>query len=175
MRSRGKECVRALARIALLAALAGLLLPRGAHAQEHDITVPDGPVENPMYPPTSTYSLDSTYDRWWHEVAECEGIELPTYYVLVRYVQINYAYFDLPADDPSPPGQVILGHSFTHEWQMFIAIPYRFDPEIVMHEMAHFLLYWARIANGGHPAKYFDGRCGFHQLYSRPASVASRR
>lgn len=161
-RARRWDRLRVLAFILLVLAL---FLPELVRAQVHDIDVPAGPVVNPIYPATSRYYLDSTYDRWWHEVADCEGVPLPDIYQLVRYVLINYAYFDLPADDPAPPGSGILGHSFVAEWQMFIAIPYRYDPEVVKHEMMHFLLYWARRANGGHPAMYFNGRCGFFASY----------
>lgn len=163
-RRRWVECARAILRLALLAAAVALLAPRSAHAQGHDIDVPSNLLVNPLYAPTSTYYNDSTYDRWWHEVADCEGVELPSFYVIVRYVQINYPYFDLP-EDPSPPGSVTLGHAFAKEWQMFVAITHRFDEVVVKHEMAHFLLYWAHIANGGHPARYFDGHCGFAATY----------
>lgn len=160
--------------IALLLLVLALFLPELVRAQTHDIEVPEGPVINPMYPATSRYFLDPMYDRWWHEVAACEGLALPDVYQLVRYVQINYAYFDLPADDPAPPGSGILGHSFVAEWQMFVAIPYRYDEEVVKHEMTHFLLYWARIAYGGHPRQYFSGRCGFSERYVGPRMATLR-
>lgn len=172
--SRSVECLRSIVRIAVLAAAVALLAPRTARAQSHDIDVPSNLRVNPMYGATSTYLLDSTYDRWWHEVAACEGIELPTYYAIVRYVQINYPYFDLP-ESPSPKGEVTLGHAFVREWQMYIAIPYRWDEAVVKHEMAHFLLYWAHIANGGHPNPYFDGHCGFAATYDKsPHKIAVR-
>ena len=163
--SRWLECTRAILRIALIALLLGILLPRGARAQAHDISVPNMPVVNPMYPQTSTYLADSTYDRWWHETAACLDVPLPPFYLLVKFVQINYPYFDLPADEPAPPGEGILGHSFVTEWQMFVAIGYRWTREVITHEMAHFLLFWARKARGGHPARYFNGRCGFYAKY----------
>lgn len=175
-RARAVDRVRSVLQLALVLLLLALFLPEMVQAQDHDIAVPDRPVVNPMYAQASGYQLDSTYDRWWHEVAACEGVELPDFYVLVRYVQINYPYFNLPADAPLPDGKVFAGYSFVHEWQMYVAIPYRLDPEAVKHEMAHFLLFWAHIANGGHPIKYFDGRCGFFQTYlgSRSAVAAGR-
>lgn len=162
---RWLECVRAILRLALLAAAVALLAPRSAHAQTHDLVVPEQQLVNPMYPATSKYFNDSTYDRWWHEVADCEGLRLPSFYVIVRYVQVNYPYFELP-EAPAVPGSVTVGYSFVREWQIYIAIPYRLDEEIVKHEMTHFLLYWARITpRGGHPLRYFDGHCGFTETY----------
>lgn len=178
--ARWVECARAILRIALLALCLALVAPRRAHAQLHDISVPDVPVVNPMFRQTSTYVPDSTYETWWRETAACLGVELPSYHLLVKFLQINYPYFDLPVDDPAPPGQGILGHSFVTEWQMFVAIAYRENREVITHEMAHFLLYWAGIAIGGHPARYFGGRCGFTATYRgitdpKAGSTASTR
>lgn len=171
---RWVECVRAILRLALLAAAIALLAPRSAHAQEHDLLVPEGKLVNPMYGEMSSYLSDSTYDRWWHEVAECEGLELPSFYVIVKWVQVNYPYFQL-AGEPLPAGEAALGRSFLKEWQIYIAIPYRFDEAVIKHEMTHFLLYWARIARGGHPAKYFDGHCGFTATYITPPHKTALR
>jgi hypothetical protein len=164
-RRRWVDQARAILQLAFAVLLLSLFLPELVRAQEHDIEVPDTAVTNPQYAETSRYYIDATYDRWWHEVAACEGIELPDYYVLVRYIQINYAYFNLQGDERAAAGSAYLGYSFVDEWQMFVAISYRYDEEVVKHEMAHFLLFWARIAKGGHPARYFNGRCGFGDRY----------
>lgn len=158
----------------LVLGLLALFLPELVRAQEHDLDVPDTAVSNPMYEATSRYYLDATYDRWWHEVAACQGIELPDSYVLVRYVQVNYAWFNLTGKEAAAAGSAYAGYSFVREWQMFVAIPYRNDEEVVKHEMTHFLLYWAHIAYGGHPAQYFSGRCGFTARYVGTRTAALR-
>lgn len=173
-RVRAVDRVRSILQLALVLLLLALFLPELVQAQEHDIEVPDTAVTNPRYPETSRYYIDAMYDRWWHEVASCEGLKLPSYYVLVRYVQINYPYFNLQGDRRATAGSVYLGYSFVEEWQMFVAITRRFDEEVVKHEMVHFLLFWAGIAKGGHPAKYFGGRCGFGARYEGPRTALSR-
>lgn len=164
-------------RAILLTAFALATLGGRANAQEHDLTVPSDLKISPMYGDATLYFPDSTYDLWWHEVAACEGLQLPSYYVLVRWVEVNYPYF-IVDEDPPPPGNVTLGHSFMRDLEVYIAAPYRRDPVIIWHEMTHFLLYWNRIAAGGHPMPYFDGHCGFGPTYNdtprrKPDRIAS--
>jgi hypothetical protein len=142
----------------------------------HRFAVPDTLARvSVMLPIVSEYLMTEEYDRWWHEIAECEGLWLPIDYMRVRYFQVNAVHF-YDKDHPSLFRGIdgvtyvnwAVGTSYLAEGAMFIALPNREEPYVVKHEMLHFLLYWNGIPPGKdqHPAPYYT-QCGMSIVYQR--------
>lgn len=169
------ECARAILRLAFLAGAMALLAPRGAGSQMRTFRVrADVAMIDTAFPASSSYIPDKVYDRWWHEIAECEGLPLPPFYALVRWHQINASFF---ADSAGAAVEEKAGAniswfaavSYLNTWQTFVALPYRYVEEVIKHEMLHWLLRWHAAITQGHPSPYF-GRCGVYEKYPHSKS-----
>lgn len=128
-----------------------------------------------VLPMVSEYLPPADYDRWWHEIAACEGLSLPPRYVRVRFFQVNAVHFynrDQPYVSRDPlTGKALKGWSIGQSYLtlgiVFFALPHKDEELVVKHELLHFLLYWAAVPageNGGHPKPYFQ-RCGMTSFY----------
>lgn len=165
------------------ALLAHLFAASDLHAQqavgmsiEHTIVVPDTLARvSPLLPLSSEYLPGDDYDRWWHEIADCEGLRLPSDYGRVRFFQVNAVHF-YDRDHPSlfwRDGVLMvrwaIGQSFPWEAVIFVALPYRLDRLVVEHEMLHMLISWNGIPPGEdlHPLPYY-ARCGMEVQYHAP-------
>lgn len=165
----------AILRLAFLVFALAIIGPAIAGAQLHTFRVPKAlAMVDTTFPGSSSYIPDKVYDRWWHEIADCEGLTLPPLYSSVRWYQINALVFadsvTASADETAgKPVSWLAAGSYLLELQIFVALPYRYTEEIIKHEMLHWLLFWNGISMGGHPAPYY-GRCGVRERYSPPAT-----
>lgn len=175
--------MRWLARFAARLWFVFVLLPAierelGAQAPPiaHHFAVPDtsGRIA-PYLPLVGEYLPLEEYDRWWHEIAQCEQLALPNDYVRIRFFQVNAAHF-YDQDRPSlfwKDGTLwvswAIGQSYLDEGVIFMALPYRREERVVKHEMLHFLLFWNRVPPGKnlHPMPFY-GVCGMSISYERP-------
>jgi hypothetical protein len=112
------------------------------------------------------------YEKWWREIANCQGLPLPGAYKHVRWYHINALFFAdareaLEADLAGRRIEWALGKSYTFEYQIFVALPYKFDEQVIKHEMLHFLLLWdGQPLSPVHPKPYY-ARCGMAPEYQR--------
>lgn len=125
-----------------------------AHA-EHFITM--APVDS--LDKFWEYGQPKVYEQWWHEIADCEHIRLPESHTQVRFFEVNGAAF-------IPTGALWYDDGVTYPRidQIYLATPYVFSKEVVMHEMLHWII-WAdgyRLFND-HPIEMFE-TCGIHRL-----------
>src|SRR4051812_28200723 len=89
----------AILRLAFFGSALFILAPPAARAQDsiritHNFKVPDtsGRV-SPMLPLVSEYLPNWDYERWWQEIADCEGLWLPPAHARIRFFQINAVHF----------------------------------------------------------------------------------
>lgn len=142
----------------------------------HRFVVPDSTIKiSPMLPAVSEYPMSADYDRWWHEIAYCEGLWLPPDYARVRYFQVNAEHF-YDKDHPQlfeKAGVVYVywavGTTFIYESLIFIALSHRDEELVIKHEMLHLLIFWNGVPTGrnGHPMPFY-GRCGMSVIYHAP-------
>jgi hypothetical protein len=164
------EQLRAVLRVAGIALILALLLPRSAKAQgrvHFNIATPAGKV-SPMYTRISEFIPDAkVYERWWREIADCQGLPLPVQHLQIKWVQINAVHFyDADYDKPDATGLMYwdLGKSYLELGIIMIAMPYRYDEEVIKHEMTHFLMVWAG-EKPGHSPLHYSGACGVYPRY----------
>jgi hypothetical protein len=179
-RRRWLERARAILRLAFPALLL-ICVTGGAELKAQDsiriekhFAVPDtGSRISPMLPIVSEYLPNEDYDRWWHEIAECEGLSLPYFYSRVRFFQVNAVHFydkDRPSlfwgDDGILYVNWAVGQSYILEGLIFVALPHRGEELVIKHEMLHFLLFWNGVPPAGdhHPMPFF-GQCGMSITY----------
>jgi hypothetical protein len=155
--------------------LLGLFLASNAGAQTvaHRFAVPDTAARMVSWlPAVSEYSPRPDYDRWWHEIADCEGLPLPPMYRYVTFVQINAPHFydkDHPQLFWKDGVQYVywaIAQSNLGEGLMFVSVLHRDEAYTIKHEMLHFILFWNGIKPGddGHPMPYFS-QCGMTVSY----------
>lgn len=170
-RNRFVESARAILRLAFLAAAIALLFPRTSQPQAFHIVTPMQKAV-PMYERMGEIMPDMrVYERWWKEIALCQGFPLPAEHLRIRWIQVNAEWFyDKDHDLPDSTGKigVAIGKSFLALRIIMLALPYRYDEEVVKHEMTHFLILWAgeKLRPGeDHPRLHFDGHCGVYKVY----------
>jgi hypothetical protein len=159
----------------LVAALFATLASSSAGAQQHirfNITMPVGKV-SPMHMRVSQYLPDTKiYERWWHEIAECQALPLPPQHTRIEWVHVNAIHFyDADRDHPDSTGRIAwdIGKSYIPTGVIMIALPYKYDEEVIKHEMTHWLIFWSGAKNKeDHPALFFSGRCGVWETYHGP-------
>ncbi|MDP9202351.1 MAG: hypothetical protein M3P26_10540 [Gemmatimonadota bacterium] len=166
--------MRTLKRLAWILGF-GILLaaPAAAGAQTRHFTVPDSLHKlEAALPWGSQYLADAKYDRWWHEIAECERLPLPSVYATVRFFQINAIHF-YDADRPTfvlfageLRVQWAVAMSFLWTGEIWVGLPYINEEVVIKHEMVHFLMYWAG-EPGGHPPARFE-TCGVTTEWNGP-------
>lgn len=148
-----------------------LLAPVASGAQLHTFRVPRSvAMVDSTAAPTARYVHDEIYERWWREIAACEGLALPPAHAFVRWFYINALFFAdsavaLEEEHAGRDVTWLAAGSYLFEMQTFVALPYLYDEEVIKHEMLHWLLMWSGIAVDGHPVPYY-GRCGVYAKYS---------
>jgi hypothetical protein len=105
------------------------------------------------------------YDRWWHEVADCERLPLPPDYKKVRFFAVNAKYF-APANEPGDTTDIAttaVGYNWQAGPEIWLVLPVRMLEWLVKHEMLHQLMKWAG-EQAGHPPERFE-KCGLHIFF----------
>jgi hypothetical protein len=110
------------------------------------------PLMGRMTPPT-------VYSQWWLDVMRCSGLTMPAearasvkyYWVLghngfaISWIPASRGRFD--------------GYSEVWSNRMYLNLDGATNPNLVKHEMLHFLMYHNGIT-AGHPKRLFVDRCG---------------
>lgn len=168
-----KSCPSCLTLLKALIVVA-FLFPSRSSAQQHihfRIATPRAKA-SPMYTRISRYLPDmKVYERWWREISECQGLPLPPEHVRLEWVHVNAIHFvDADRDTADSDGEIwwALGKSYLATGVVMIALPYKYDEQVIKHEMTHWLIYWAGEKNReDHPPLHFDGSCGVYPAYKR--------
>jgi hypothetical protein len=173
-RVRAVDRVRSILQLALALLLLSLFLPELVQAQRtlrvhFNISTPKAKV-SPVFTRISQYLPDAKiYERWWKEIALCQGLPLPVDHFRIEWVHVNAIHFiDADHDQPDSTGNYnwSIGKSYLGWGVIMIALPYKYDEETIKHEMTHLLIYWAGEKNASdHPRLHFDGRCGVYERY----------
>lgn len=148
----------------LMLALALALLPVASHAQR---TLPSAEIVlRPGWKPVILeYPAPPEYERWWQEIADCEGMKLPPEHLNVRYFAVNGREFGIAGFWYWIRGTVnwAIGYSSPDKGEMYIAFPYLDEEYLFKHEALHFLQYYAG-EQIGHPVERYGrdgvGMCG---------------
>lgn len=153
--------MRSLYRIIL-----GLLLcivPVTTNAQATDtlqITTPDTTRYNPGIPMLSEYSRPPIYDRWFKQIAACEGLPLPPQSEIdkITYVVVNSDRFSSDST-----GVLYDAVMLNRKYLMIVRLPSVWDYDVIAHEFLHFILWYQygtkyEVSPNIHPSQYFS-RC----------------
>lgn len=111
------------------------------------------------------YPEPPEYERWWHEIADCEGLPLPPEHLNVRYFAVNGREFVIPDIYYWVRGLAnwAIGYSLPEKGEMYLAFPYLDEEYLFKHEAVHFLQFWAG-EQAGHPVSRIGvdgiGKCG---------------
>lgn len=140
-------------RILLLGALCIASLAGAQERPEPILTFE--PRADSTVPVVREFAAPPIYFKWWQEIADCEGLDLP----LQRVGAIQF--FEVLDTTFTPTGgNEDLGATVTEVSQVFLATPQVWNEQTVKHEMLHNILDWAGFDFGVyHPAEFFE-RCG---------------
>jgi hypothetical protein len=99
----------------------------------------DNPIRlDPSLPWLSEYSAPFIYQKWWAEIAQCEGLPLPADSLRkVQYFQVNGPDF-IPDDLDA----VVFAVTYQNN-QTYVSEPYIWNEALIKHEALHLLLKWA--------------------------------
>lgn len=110
----------------------------------------------------SDFSPPPIYDQWWKEIATCENLPLPVALTkTVKWVILNAHTFRLGLQY-----ERMYGFTDTEHTTIYLAMASQLEPEVVKHEMAHMLDYFAGNDEGEdyHPPDIFEN-CGLHRFH----------
>lgn len=108
------------------------------------------------------YTQPFIYSLWWAQIADCEGLEIPTpeQQASVQWFLVPSNFFTM--DDWI--GDPMLAGTWDKEPSIYMGQPYVFEEATVKHEMLHVELRWAGFElKNWHPVELFERPdCGIH-------------
>jgi hypothetical protein len=116
----------------------------------------------PLY--DEIYPVPKEYERWYWEIANCEGLRPPP----MLFREIRFFYINAIGFGRRIHPQVLLGYTLTEpEYGVFLVLPLIGDANLVKHELLHAILSALGLNKVSHPKPYYDaGRCGMKTVWN---------
>lgn len=137
-----------------------LAMAQARYAPDWKFFEKDGSPRSASISWIGAYDQPAIYEQWWHEIADCEGLPLPSEHTRVQFYSVNADLF-LPAGYRDN-GVQFLGMTYPDLLEIYVGTRYVLRKGLVTHETLHIILaYNGKRLGAEHPPDFFEV-CGLH-------------